>query len=658
MTDTNKNPLPNILAYACEQHSGQVLGDCGRPFPGGPGSTITDASTGTFSVWVADGRSYVIEISDPTAAYASGFYDKGSTNPLGYTATLPGATPVAVSGADVNGITVALPSVGVTPVGTNVVVTPVSTGGTGPVAPVDLTGTVTVGGTTSLATSVTAPTLPSGYQLPLSSPIYYDLSTTATYSGNIAVCISYAGITPAPTQLLHYDATLGWQDITTSIDTASQTICGTTASFSPFALVTRTPLTITADSKAKAYGAALPTLSVTYSYAGVVTANKPNGAGGTLTVSTTATAASPVGTYPITPSGLSSAGYAITFVPGTLTVTKSPLTVTAPSPSRAYGAANPSLTPAYNGFVNGDKAASLTTQPTCSTTATTASPVGTYPVTCTGGASSNYAIAYVAGTLTIAIADRYVTPVNTTLTVAAPGILALTSGSVSAITITKAPQGSLTVKASGAFTYVPKSGFSGTDTFAYRATVNGTLAPAVTVTIYVLGKGMNCASCNLSGLSANGLALTGSNLSGANLTGTSLVGANLSGANLSGVVATGVSLTSAILTGANLSAAAMSGATLVGANLTGANASKANLSSATLNSATLIGANLSAATMPGATLVSANLTGANVSQANLASANLTSANFSGANLAYANLKGATIAGANFTGANVSGVIWH
>ena len=503
----------------------------------------------------------------------------------------------------------------VTPQGTSVPVTPVNANGSS--APVSLTfDTVAVGGTTTVATTTTAPTTPAGYTLP-GSPTYFDVSTTATVSGNITVCFSYAGITPAPTQLLHYDSHQGtWVDITTTNDTVNGVICGVTISLSPFALATRTPLTVTAVNQAKAYGAALPTFSVTYTYAGLVTGNEPDGVGGTLALSTSATAASPVGTYPITPSGLTSSGYAITPVAGTLTVTKAPLSVIAPSPSRAYGAANPSLMPSYTGFVNGDKATSLTTQPTCSTTATTASPVGTYPVTCTGGASSNYAITYVAGTLTIAIPDRYVTPLNTTLTVTAPGILALTGGSVSSITITKAPQGSLTMQTSGAFTYIPKSGFSGTDTFAFRATVNGTLAPAVTVTIYVLGKGMNCAGCNLSGLSANGLTLTGSNLAGANLTGTSLVNANLSGANLSAIVATGVTLNGATLTGANLASAAMSGATLVRANLTGANVSKANLSNA----------------------------------------NLSSSNFAGANLSYANLKGATTAGANFTGANLTGVI--
>jgi hypothetical protein len=561
--------------------------------PGSPGGTLS----GTIPVYAVGGVATFNDLS--IANPGTGYYTLVATDGSLTSAT---SQPFSIVGlaATVDTSASVLP-VTVTPVSANLSPSPVS-----------LTfDTVAVGGPTSVTTSTTGPAPSAGYQLVGST--YFDITTAATGFANITVCISYAGITPAPTQLLHFQNG-AWQVITTSNDTTNEIICGSTTSLSPFALVTQTPLTVTAINASKAYGAALPAFTVTY-------AGFPNGVtlGGTLVFSTTATAASPVGAYPITPSGpLTSSGYAITYVAGTLTVTKAPLSVTAPSPSRAYGAANPSLSPAYGVFANGDTAASLATAPTCSTTATTANPVGTYPVTCTGGASSNYAITYETGSLTIAIPDRYLTPVNTTLTVGAPGILALTSGPVSAITVTKAPQGSLTLQTSGAFTYVPKKGFSGTDTFAYRATVKGVLAQAVTVTIFVLGTGMNCTSCNLSGLSPNGLTLSGSNLSGANLTGTSLLNANLSGANLSGAVASGTTLTGATLTGANLSKAALQGASLA----------------------------------------SANLTGANLSSANLSNANLSNANFSGANLSYANLKGATITGANFTGANVTGVIWH
>src|SRR5207244_3018897 len=84
----------------------------------------------------------------------------------------------------------------------------------------------------------------------------------------------------------------------------------------------------------------------------------------------TATAASGVGTYPITAGGAVSANtnYTITYVTGTLTVTPAVLTITANNETRTYGAANPALTVSYSGFVNGDTAASLTTLPSPTTT--------------------------------------------------------------------------------------------------------------------------------------------------------------------------------------------------------------------------------------------------------------------------------------------------
>jgi hypothetical protein len=63
--------------------------------------------------------------------------------------------------------------------------------------------------------------------------------------------------------------------------------------------------------------------------------------------------------------------------------------------------ANPAFTATYIGFVNGDTSASLTTQPTCTTTAVLLSPVGTYPITCSGAVDANYTVTYTAGTLTI-----------------------------------------------------------------------------------------------------------------------------------------------------------------------------------------------------------------------------------------------------------------
>jgi hypothetical protein len=85
----------------------------------------------------------------------------------------------------------------------------------------------------------------------------------------------------------------------------------------------------------------------------------------------------------------------------TITITKAPLSISANKQTKFLDAANPALTFAYSAFVNGETASVLSGTTTCSTTAVTTSPVGSYPITCSGQTSGNYAITYVAGTLNI-----------------------------------------------------------------------------------------------------------------------------------------------------------------------------------------------------------------------------------------------------------------
>ena len=108
---------------------------------------------------------------------------------------------------------------------------------------------------------------------------------------------------------------------------------------------------------------------------------------------------------------------------GTLVVGQASLTITASSGSMTYGGAVPAITPIYSGFVLGESAATaLTTQPTCSTTATSTSPVSgsPYPSTCSGAVAANYTITNVAGTVTVTPKAASVTPNPATKVVGAP----------------------------------------------------------------------------------------------------------------------------------------------------------------------------------------------------------------------------------------------
>jgi hypothetical protein len=108
------------------------------------------------------------------------------------------------------------------------------------------------------------------------------------------------------------------------------------------------------------------------------------------------------GTTTITASQAGDINYeAAADVSRSLTVNKASLTIKAENKSRLYGQPNPELTITYTGFVNNENNTHLTTQPTVSTTATTASQPGDYPVKVEGATAANYEITHVNGILTV-----------------------------------------------------------------------------------------------------------------------------------------------------------------------------------------------------------------------------------------------------------------
>ncbi len=220
---------------------------------------------------------------------------------------------------------------------------------------------------------------------------------TASYSGFVNGDTA-AGLTAAPA--LATTATAASHVGTYAITATAARDPDYTISY-VYGTLTITPvaLTITANNPAMVYGGSLPTL--TASYAGFVNGDTAASLTTAPTLSTTATASSHVGTYAVTAAGALDPDYTISYVAGTLTITPAPLTISADNQTKVYGQANPALTASYSGFVNGDTAASLSTPPALSTTATAASPVGTYAITAAGAADADYTITYVAGTLTV-----------------------------------------------------------------------------------------------------------------------------------------------------------------------------------------------------------------------------------------------------------------
>jgi hypothetical protein len=121
--------------------------------------------------------------------------------------------------------------------------------------------------------------------------------------------------------------------------------------------------------------------------------------GGTAIVSPTATDA---GIYNFWVTALNAElGCESDRVPAILTIQKKNLTVIADNQSKCQNTPLPVLTISYAGFVAGEGIANLTSLPMTSTTALPGSPVGTYPITVSGGTSNNYSFTYQNGTLTV-----------------------------------------------------------------------------------------------------------------------------------------------------------------------------------------------------------------------------------------------------------------
>ncbi|MFN7977269.1 MAG: Ig-like domain-containing protein [Vicinamibacterales bacterium] len=86
------------------------------------------------------------------------------------------------------------------------------------------------------------------------------------------------------------------------------------------------------------------------------------------------------------------------------------------------------------------------------------------------------------------VADSYSTPFNTPLNIAAPGVLAndaANGASMTAALVSNVAHGALALNANGGFTYTPTTGYSGADSFTYRATNSAGPGNTVTVSLTV-----------------------------------------------------------------------------------------------------------------------------------------------------------------------------
>lgn len=164
--------------------------------------------------------------------------------------------------------------------------------------------------------------------------------------------------------------------------------------------VAKAKLTAKVVSVSRQYGESNPTFKVVYS--GFVNNEDESVLEEPVEVSVNADKSSPAGTYTISLSGGKAKNYDITYEPGTLTVTKAPLTARVKNAERTYGEPNPDFQIEYTGLKNGETAPVWSTQPTVSCAATARSNVGDYAVTATGGVARDYELSGItSGRLTV-----------------------------------------------------------------------------------------------------------------------------------------------------------------------------------------------------------------------------------------------------------------
>ena len=342
-------------------------------------ATVTGAAAANYNITVVPGTLFitsagtglVVTVNNATRPY-------GTPNPT-FTSTITGAL-----NGDTFTVTYSTVATQFSPVGNYAITATVSGAAAANYNITVIPGTLTITPTAPLVITVNNATRPYGAPNPtFTSTItgalngdtftvtYFTVATQFSPVGNYAINATVSG------------ANIANYNVTVVPGTLAITPAGT-------------PLVVTVNSFSRPYGTPNPTFTGTVT--GLV-----NGDTVTVTYSTVATIASPVGTYPITAvvSGAAAANYTITVVPGTLTITPTttPLVIAVNNATRPYGTPNPTFTGTITGALNGD-----TFTIAYSTTATILSPIGTYPITAivSGAAAANYAtITVIPGTLTI-----------------------------------------------------------------------------------------------------------------------------------------------------------------------------------------------------------------------------------------------------------------
>ena len=322
-----------------------------------------------------------------------------------------------------------------------------------------------------LTITALSPTVGYGDALPIITPIY-----SGFVNGD-----SSASLTTAPICTTSYT-------VTSAVGSSPITSCS--GAVSANYIISNLPGAVIITKASQTINFAQPATTVNYGASAIPLAATSTsglpvafaGTAGVCTVSGSTLNIIGAGTCSVTASQAGSNNYsAATALSRAIIVNPATLIVTASSPTVIYGDAIPTIAPGYTGFVNGDASVSLAAAPTCTTSYTRTSAVGSLPTTtCSGAIASNYSIRYVAGTVTI---------LPMTQTITAKPTFSLASGtytSVQSVTISDATIGATIYYTLDGTTPTTKSAIytqaikvSSTTTLKAIALANGCTASAI-----------------------------------------------------------------------------------------------------------------------------------------------------------------------------------
>ena len=262
---------------------------------------------------------------------------------------------------------------------------------------------------------------------------------TGTLTGVLSA--DQANVSPIFSVAATSTSPVGSYPISVTLTGSAATNYAVTLTGTPTLAIQQVTVTLAVANATKVYGASLPTFTGTFT--GVLATDQANVVG---VYSTTATASSVVASYPVSATALtgSAAGnYKLgTVTPGSLSVTPLAITTSATPGTVTYGQAIPTITgSALSGVLAAD-AANVTA--VFSTTATSTSPVGTYPISValSGSAAGNYTVSLTTAavvtvqvaTVTVAVngATRAYGAANPTFSGVLTGVLAKDAANVAA----------------------------------------------------------------------------------------------------------------------------------------------------------------------------------------------------------------------------------